>query len=130
MKIQIICLACVLVAFVVGAIIDCWLFKRFKKPAKPVTAPTNPPVPAHDVQRLEARVGLLAQDDPLWPMLIALVQQNLALETAAVARAAIGDEEAHRARGRVGMCLDLEQQLREVWERSHTAEPLTTEKTG
>lgn len=118
MMTQIICLACVLAAFVVGAIIDCWLFERLKKPEKPVS---SLPVPAHDVERLEARVGLLPKDDPLWPMLLALVQRNLAQETEAVAAPAIGDEEAHRARGRVGMCLDLEHQLREIWENSHTA---------
>ena len=76
----------------------------------------------HDVERLTARVGMLAKDDPLWPMLTALMRQNLATETEAVARPGIGDEEAHRARGRVGMLLDIEAQLQDLWEKSHQAE--------
>ena len=79
-------------------------------------------LPAHDLEQLKARVGLLAQDDKLWPMLLALVRSNLATETEAVARPDIGDEEAHRARGRVGMLLDLDAQLKQVWEISHTAD--------
>jgi hypothetical protein len=79
-------------------------------------------IPKHDRQRLEARVGMLAKDDPLWPMLTALVRANLAIETEAVAKAGIDDAEAHRARGRVGMLLDLEAQLAQVWENSHKAE--------
>jgi len=78
-------------------------------------------VAPHDLERLQARVGLLAADDPLWPMLTALVRQNLAVETEAVARPGIGDEEAHRARGRVGMLLDFEAQLVQVWEDAHKA---------
>ena len=77
---------------------------------------------AHDVERLKARVGMLAQDDPLWPMLTALIRRNLATETEAVSRPGIGDEEAHRARGRVGMLLDIEGQLVDLWEKSHQAE--------
>jgi hypothetical protein len=76
-------------------------------------------IPAHDLERLKARVGALAQDDPLWPMLIGLVRKNLQTETEAVSAPGIGDEEAHRARGRVGMLLDIETQLKEVWAASH-----------
>lgn len=76
-------------------------------------------VPRHDLERLKARVGLLPQDDPLWPMLAALLQANLHAETESLARPNIGDEEAHRSRGRVGMCLDLQAQLAQVWEASH-----------
>jgi len=79
-------------------------------------------VPKHDLERLKARVGLLAQDDPLWPMLTALVRANLTIETEAVAKAGIDDAEAHRARGRVGMLMDFEQQLQQVLEASHKAE--------
>jgi hypothetical protein len=82
----------------------------------------QPPLVAHDLKRLEARVGLLPGDDPLWPMLKALLRANLEIETEAVAKAGIGDEEAHRARGRVGMLLDMEEQIKQVWENSHKAE--------
>ena len=81
-----------------------------------------PVIPAHDLEKLLARVGVLASDDPLWPMLTALVRRNLETETEAVARAGIGDEEAHRARGRVGMLLDIEQQLNQIWRDSHTGQ--------
>jgi hypothetical protein len=89
---------------------------KFWKPKKRLAI-----VPPHDLERLKARVGLLAKDDPLWPMLSALVRANLKIETEAVAKAGIGDEEAHRARGRVGMLLDIEEQLQQVWETSHKA---------
>jgi hypothetical protein len=76
----------------------------------------------HELEKLEARVGVLPLNDPLWPMLIALVNANVRSETEAVARPNIGDEEAHRARGRVGMLLDVETQLSELWEKSHRRE--------
>ncbi len=78
-------------------------------------------IPPHDLEKLHARVSVLAADDALWPMLAALLRSNLKIETEAVARAGIGDEEAHRARGRVGMLLDLEAQLQQVWDDSHKA---------
>jgi hypothetical protein len=78
-------------------------------------------IPKHDLERLQARAGLLAQDDPLWPMLGALVQANVQIETELLCRADIGDEEAHRARGRVGMLLEMEAQLNTVWADSHRA---------
>jgi hypothetical protein len=81
---------------------------RFWKPAVP-----------HDLERLKARVGALAADDPLWPMLLGLVRRNVETEMEALARPGIGDEEAHRARGRVGMMLDFEGQMRGVWEETH-----------
>ena len=76
-------------------------------------------LPAHDLEKLVARASFLPADDPLWLMLIALVRANLAIETEAVAKAGIDDAEAHRARGRVGMLLDLETQLQQVWDASH-----------
>lgn len=78
-----------------------------------------PPLPKHDLERFKARVGLLAQDDPLWPMLRAWLRANLEIETEAVAKPDVKDGEAHRARGRVGMVLDMEAQLKQVWEDSH-----------
>lgn len=79
-------------------------------------------IPPHDLKRLHARAGLLSQDDPLWPMLLALVQSNVKIETEQLARSGIGDEEAHRARGRVGMLLEMEAQLNQVWWDSHRTE--------
>lgn len=88
------------------------LFKRNSRPS----------LPPHELERLLGRVSLLAKDDPLWPMLRALLRSNLLIETEAVARPNIGDEEAHRARGRVGMLLDLEAQLEKLWNDSHPPE--------
>lgn len=79
-------------------------------------------IPKHDLKLLQARVGMLATDDPLWPMLKALVRRNIETETEAVAREGIGNEEAHRGRGRVGMLLEIETQLQKVWEDSHARE--------
>lgn len=79
-------------------------------------------IPPHDLRRMKDRVGLLASDDPLWPMLRALLKANLLIETEAVAKSGIDDAEAHRSRGRVGMLLDLDAQLGQVWNDSHTAE--------
>lgn len=78
-------------------------------------------LPKHDLQRLQARVGLLAADDPLWPMLKALARANVEIETEILCRAGISSDEAHRGRGRVGMLLDLEAQLNQVWADSHRA---------
>lgn len=74
---------------------------------------------AHDAVKLNARVGLLAKDDSLWPQLLGLVKANVEVETQAAARPGISNEEAHRGLGRIGAFLDLEAQLQEVWEKSH-----------
>lgn len=79
-------------------------------------------IPPHDFERLKARVGGLAKDDPLWPLLLALLRSNQTIEIATLAAPRVEDGEAHRGRGRVGMLLDLEAQLNEVWVASHQAE--------
>ena len=73
----------------------------------------------HDSLKLNARVGLIAADDPLWPLLLGLVKANVDVETQAAARPGTSTEEAHRGLGRVGMLLDFEAQLKQVWEASH-----------
>ena len=77
------------------------------------------PLPPHELQLLQNRVAGLAADDPLWPRLLALVKNNVERETDTLCAPAIGDGEAHRARGRVGMLLDLEAQLNQVWQETH-----------
>ena len=77
------------------------------------------PVPPHDLQLLQNRVACLAADDPLWPMLVALLRRNMQTDLEALAPAGIGDEEAHRGRGRIGMILDLEAQFNQLWADTH-----------
>lgn len=63
---------------------------------------------------LKRRVAQLAGDDPLWADLIALIDCNISTETRVSVSAAMGNEEAHRFRGRIGMLLDLRQQLADL----------------
>ena len=79
----------------------------------------QPQLPPHELERLSARVGALAKDDPLWPMLLALLRENLKTEIDAVAKPDIEDAEAHRSRGRLGMLLDLESQFGKLWQDTH-----------
>jgi hypothetical protein len=65
-------------------------------------------------------------EDALWPALNALLQLNLNTEVQALVPARIGDEESHRARGRIGMLLDLSAQLNDLMNTA-TAPPAATE---
>lgn len=85
----------------------------------PLPPPRPLPIPAHDLQLLQNRVACLAADDPLWPMLVALLRRNMQTDLEALAPAGIGDEEAHRGRGRIGMILDLEAQFNQLWQDTH-----------
>jgi hypothetical protein len=60
------------------------------------------------------RLALLDPQDALWKGIQSLLADNVAIETEAVCRAHLGDEEAHRQRGRLSMLLDLQQQLDEA----------------
>jgi hypothetical protein len=57
------------------------------------------------------RLALLDPQDALWNGVKQLLTENAAIETEALCRAGIGDEEAHRLRGRLSMLLDLQGQL-------------------
>jgi hypothetical protein len=65
-------------------------------------------------------------EDDLWPSLNALLQLNLNTEVQAIVPERIGDEEAHRARGRIGMLLELSAQLNDLMQRA-TAPPMAPE---
>lgn len=75
--------------------------------------------PAFDLEALNARVRGLALDDPLWPQLRALLRANVWTELDALASPGLDDAETHRLRGRVGMLMDFEKELEEVWDTAH-----------
>jgi hypothetical protein len=60
------------------------------------------------------RMALLDPQDALWKGIQSLLADNVVIETEAVCRPNLGDEEAHRQRGRLSMLLDLQQQLDEA----------------
>jgi hypothetical protein len=59
----------------------------------------------------QRRLALLDPQDALWVGVRRLLADNAAIETEALCRPNLGDEEAHRQRGRLSMLLDLQQQL-------------------
>lgn len=60
------------------------------------------------------RLALLDPQDALWIGIRRLLADNVAIETEALCRPNLGNEEAHRQRGRLSMLLDLQQQLDEA----------------
>lgn len=57
--------------------------------------------------------------DPLWAGLQELMQSNIEIETENVCAPGISDAEAHRGRGRLGMLLDLREQLNDLIAEAH-----------
>jgi hypothetical protein len=70
------------------------------------------------LERLKERLALLASDDPLVPLLQDLVKEFAAVEVETGCRPQIGDEEAHRFRGRLGMCVEFHEELGRLWNES------------
>jgi hypothetical protein len=70
------------------------------------------------LERLKERVALLGPEDPLFPLLGDLLNEFAIVEVEAGCKAQIGDEEAHRCRGRLGMCVELQQELEKLWRES------------
>jgi len=64
-----------------------------------------------DLDRLRRSLAALPPDDQLWADLMALLEAYALAEAKALASPALDDAEAHRLRGRVGMCFDLKADL-------------------
>lgn len=75
--------------------------------------------PDYDNEKFKQRLRGMAQDDPLWPQLIALMEAFSRTETGPLVAPGLDDAEAHRLRGRVGMCLDLRDELMKLWNETH-----------
>lgn len=73
----------------------------------------------HDLMKLKLRLAGMAEDDPLWPLLLGLLEaeKNLAVEGCVLP--GLADEESHRMRGRVGALLDFRESLEKVWNETH-----------
>lgn len=75
----------------------------------------NPPKPdpkwTEHYEQWKQRVAALPHDDPLWPGLLALLDQFILSETQAGSTPGLTSEEAHRFRGRIGMLLDLREEF-------------------
>lgn len=57
------------------------------------------------------RMRTITAEDPLWAMFGWLLDANVSDEQTALCQPNIGDEAAHRQRGRLSMLLDLQAQL-------------------
>lgn len=62
-------------------------------------------------EEFKRRLALLDPQDALWTGIRQLLAANVTLEQQALCAPGLGSEEAHRGRGRLGMLLDLQQQL-------------------
>ena len=82
-------------------------FKNKSKFKRPADWPKS-------LEKLKERLALLAIDDPLWPLLLELVDQFIVVELAASVSVALDDSEAHRFRGRIGMLIDMRRDLEEL----------------
>ena len=71
---------------------------------------------------LMERLKTLSEDDPLWVGLLWLLQANVESETQSLCAPVIGDEQAHRGRGRISALLDLREQLVSAWDEAHQPE--------
>lgn len=75
--------------------------------------------PGFDRDRFKARIMGLAEDDPLWPQLLGLVDACVESELGPLVISGLPDAEAHRLRGRVGMLMDFKADLEKVWAETH-----------
>lgn len=80
-----------------------------------------------DYQKFKQRLAAIPGDDPLWPLLLEFLDANVHTETSISVQAGLDDAEAHRFRGRIGMCMDLrsdlEKALREAKEQPLEQKP-------
>jgi len=73
-----------------------------------------------ELKRLEflKRLASVREADPLWEMFIWVIESNKEAEMEILGAPNIGDEGAHRQRGRLSMLLDLQEQLEVALEES------------
>ncbi len=74
----------------------------------------NQPATTLNLELLKARLWSMGSEDILWPQLMALLEAYAMAEARAAASPALDDAEAHRLRGRMGMCFDLKQDLEKL----------------
>lgn len=80
-----------------------WIFKR--------RAAGKLPPAAFNLERFQRALRGVPLDDELWPQLLALLDAYAMTEARAAASPGLDDAEAHRLRGRIGMCYDLKADL-------------------
>lgn len=93
------------------------LFKIFSKRVTHLPK-SQPDWQQNGLQRLKERLRLLPDTDPLVPLLQQLIDQFAAIEIQAGLKANLSDGEAHRFRGRLGLAMDINTGLQELWEQS------------
>jgi len=71
---------------------------------------------------LQKRLRALADNDNLVPLLLQLLDEFGADDINAGLQENLSDGEAHRFRGRLGMCLELRSTLEEQWIKSRQTE--------
>lgn len=70
----------------------------------------------------QRRLATLDPQDALWRGFQELLASNVAIEQGALCAPGLSSEEAHRGRGRLGMLLDLQNQLDEALALARRAE--------
>lgn len=68
----------------------------------------------HFLQRLAG----VREADPLWEMMLWVIGRNIDAELEVMGAPSLGDEGAHRQRGRLSMLLDLREQLEDSLEEA------------
>ena len=71
------------------------------------------------LQQFQARLQTITPTDPLWMGLLWYLDACRDIEQRSLCQPAIGDEEAHRGRGRLGMLIDLRDQLDDIMIKAH-----------
>lgn len=69
--------------------------------------------------QLLTRLKTIQPTDPLWVGLLWLVDANIEVESGALCQPQLGDEGAHRARGRLSALRDFREQLGEAMLQAH-----------
>ena len=71
------------------------------------------------IEQFKARLQTIMPTDPLWAGLMWYLDELHKIEQRSLCQPAIGDEEAHRGRGRLGMLIDLRDQLDDLMVKAH-----------
>lgn len=71
------------------------------------------------IEQFKARLQTITPADPLWAGLMYYLDELHKTEERSLCLPAIGDGEAHRGRGRLGMLIDLRDQLDDLMVKAH-----------